>query len=197
MARTRRGNGGATAQQRLRAPKPTMATACGKIGFCEGKRRLRLLDGVQGGLGALFIGGGARPLACGPRQPRRAWRGRTPGESGSFPSGKKTPTGRPHLSAGEDGRGEGERGLGWHTKRAGATWAERGKEEIKRKKEGEGSWAGLKNRVRKEKVLHFLKTTQTLQFKFEFKNSNSNRTTSNKTMQRWHECNKKEQPYLI
>ena len=38
-------------------------------------------------------------------------------------------------------------------KRAGATWAERGKEERKRKKEREGSWAGLKNRVRKEKVL--------------------------------------------
>ena len=43
------------------------------------------------------------------------WRGeacssRTRGESRSFPSGKKTPTGRPHLWAGEDGRAEGERG---------------------------------------------------------------------------------------
>ena len=132
-----------------------------------------------------------------PRRRGEACSSQTQGESRSFPSGKKTPTGRPHLSAGEDGRGEGERGLGWHTKRAGATWAERWEEERKRKKEGEGSWAGLKNRVRKENVLHFLKTTQTLQFKFEFKNSNSNRTTSNKTMQRWHDCNTKEQPYLI
>ena len=36
-----------------------MAAARGKIGFCEGKRRLRLLDGVQGGLGgAIYRGRG-------------------------------------------------------------------------------------------------------------------------------------------
>jgi hypothetical protein len=36
-----------------------MVAARGKIGFCEGKRRLRLLDGVQGGLGgAIYRGRG-------------------------------------------------------------------------------------------------------------------------------------------
>ena len=71
------------------------------------------------------------------------------------------------------------------------TWA------AEKEKKEKGEWAGLENRVRKEKFLQFLKTTQTLQFKFEFKNSNSNRTTSNKTMHCNMNAKQNKQPHLI
>ena len=133
-----------------------------------------------------------------PRRRGEACSSQTQGESRSFPSGKKTPTGRPYLWAGEDGRAEGERGWAGTRNGPGQRGPSGGRRKEKRKKEGEWSWAGPKNRVRKEKVLHFLKTTQTLQFKFEFKNSNSNRTTSNKTMHcSMNATQQKKQPYLI
>ena len=83
----------------------------------------------------------------------------------------KAPTGGPHLSvAGRKGKGG---RLGWAGERewAGAWrfWAA-GKEE-KGEKNGP---AGLKSRGGKRKAFLFLKGFKHIQFKFEFKNSNSN-----------------------
>jgi hypothetical protein len=104
-------------------------------------------------------------------------------------AGKRTdPTGGTRLAA---AAGERRGKADWAGRRnwAGAegTWAA--------EKEKKGERAGLENRVRKERVLQILKT---LQFKFEFKNSNSNRTTSNKTMYcSMNATQQKKQPYLI
>ena len=102
------------------------------------------------------------------------------------------PTDGPHLAAsvrgGERG-GKGKAGLG--REKVTGRFLGCGKRKRKKEETGRDGPIGLKRDRGKRKVLHFLEKNQCIQFKFEFKNSNSNWTTNNKTMQKQHECNTK------
>ena len=86
------------------------------------------VDRGQGGTGGTFYRPGPKPLACGPRRPRRrgAGSGSDSTETRPVRGRKETPIGRPHLSAVEERKGApGWIGLG-NGNRAGGIFLGRG-----------------------------------------------------------------------